>query len=152
MTRRTLQSRVTGLATVEFAICAPLLFLLLFATAEIGRLVYQYNTLTKAVRDGARYVASHSAVGSTRVVSITSQVATETQNLVVRGNTSASGTPVLPNFAPASVYVTGPGNGFVQVSATYTFQPVVASLPSFVSSQHINLAIPMRATVTLRAL
>lgn len=141
-----------GLAAVEFAICAPLLFLLLFATAEIGRLLFQYNTLTKAVRDGARYVATHSAVGTTRVVNITTQVKTETQNLVVRGNTTATGIPVLPSFAPASVAVTNAGNGFVSVSATYTFQPVFASLPTFVANTHLSLALPLSATVTLRAL
>lgn len=151
MTQR-LPKRMTGLATVEFAICAPILFLLMFSTAEVGRMLFQYNTLTKAVRDGARYVATHSAVGSTRLVNITSQVRTETQNLVVRGNTTASGTTLLPNFAPASVSVTNAGNGFVSVSATYTFQPVFTSLPTFVSSTRINLAVPLNASVTLRAL
>ncbi|MET0656800.1 MAG: TadE/TadG family type IV pilus assembly protein [Steroidobacteraceae bacterium] len=152
MMRTPLKTRVRGLATVEFAICAPLLLLLMFATAELGRLFFQYNTLTKAVRDGARYVATHSAVGTTRVVNITTQVRTATQNLVVGGNTSANGTPLLPNLTPANVSVTNPGNGFVTVSATYTFNPVLGSLPRFVSSGSINLAIPLSATVTLRAL
>ncbi len=60
-----------GIATIEFAICAPLLFFLMFATAELGRAIFQYNTLVKAVRDGARYVVNNASVGTTRVVNIT---------------------------------------------------------------------------------
>lgn len=151
MKRQSFNRRSAGIATVEFAICAPLLMLLMFATGELGRLYFQYNTLTKAVRDGARYVAARAA-GPTRIVNITTQIRTQTQNLVVRGNTGTTGTTVLPNLAPANVTVTNAGNGFVTVSATYTFVPVLASLPLFVSADSINLAIPMSATVTLRAL
>ena len=37
-----------GVAIIEFVITLPLLLLLLLATAEIGRALFQYNTLTKA--------------------------------------------------------------------------------------------------------
>ena len=141
-----------GIATVEFVICAPVLFLLMLGTAEVGRLMFQYNTLTKTVRDGARYVASRAAVGTTRVVNITVPVRDETRNLVVTGNTAGTGSPLLPGFAVGSVTVSNAGNGFVSVTATYTFEPVLTSLPSFGSGASINLAMPLTATVIMRAL
>ncbi|MET0660986.1 MAG: TadE/TadG family type IV pilus assembly protein [Steroidobacteraceae bacterium] len=151
MMRRSLNTRADGIATIEFAICAPLLLLLMLATAEFGRLLVQYNSLTKAVRDGARYAAAN-ADGPARIVNITNALRTQTQNLVVRGNTTANGTPLLPNFAPGDVNVVNAGNGFVSVSATYTFIPVLASLPMLVSGDRVNLSIPLSATVTLRAI
>lgn len=141
-----------GVATIEFAICAPVLLLLMLATAEVGRVLFQYNTLTKTVRDGVRYTASKAAVGTTRIVDITTQVRDETRNLVVTGNTAGSGSPLLPGLAVGNVTVSNAGNGFVSVTATYTFQPVLTSLPSFGSGAPINLAIPLTATVVMRAL
>ena len=49
--------RQRGIATIEFAICAPILLLLMLATVEVGRMLIQYNTLNKAVRDDvARHI------------------------------------------------------------------------------------------------
>jgi Flp pilus assembly protein TadG len=142
-----------GVATIEFAICAPLLLLLLFATAEVGRLAYQYNTLTKAVRDGARFAVNEAAVGTTRVVNITPTVLTQTRNLVVSGNTSGTGTPLLPGLVVGNVTVTSDSNGFVTVSASYTFTPAIgATLATFGLGDPINLAAPLTATVVMRAL
>jgi Flp pilus assembly protein TadG len=155
MTARTkpIARNCRGLATIEFAICAPLLVLLVFATAEVGRLIYQYNTLTKAVRDGARFAVNEAAVGTTRVVNITPLVRTQTRNLVVTGNVSGSGAPLLPGLAAANVTVTNDANGFVTVSAAYTFLPAIgATLPTFGLGDPINLAAPLTATVVMRAL
>lgn len=44
----------SGSAMVEFAIIAPLLFLLLFAIIDFGRALFLMNNLTSAVREGAR--------------------------------------------------------------------------------------------------
>jgi Flp pilus assembly protein TadG len=46
-----------GAALVEFSIISPLLFVLMFGFAEMGRLLYQQNQLTKQVTTGARYIA-----------------------------------------------------------------------------------------------
>jgi Flp pilus assembly protein TadG len=146
--------RARGVATVEFAISVPVLLILMLATAEVGRVLFQYNTLTKAVRDGARYTASKASVGSTRVVNITTQIRNETRNLVVTGNTAGSGSPVLTGFAVGNVTVSDAGNGFISVSATYTFAPVLSSLPTFGfgTGSAINLAMPLTATVVMRTL
>lgn len=150
-----MQSRrhARGVATIEFAICAPLLLLLMLATAEIGRVLFQYNTLVKAVRDGVRYVATHASVGSTRIVNITAARRTQTQNLVVTGNTAGTGSALLPGFTAANVTVIDAGNGFVSVAATYTYVPMLgATLPTFELGAPINVRIPLNATVVMRAL
>jgi Flp pilus assembly protein TadG len=77
MSSRTVRTvgRQSGLAAVEFAITLPVLLLLMLGTAELGRMLSQYDTLTKSVRDGCRYVASQTSIvgGTTNVVSITPQ-------------------------------------------------------------------------------
>ena len=144
--------RQRGVATIEFAICAPLLIFLLLATAEIGRLLFQYNALAKSVRDGGRFVASASA-NTTQVPNITNTVRTQTQNLVVTGNSAGTGSAILPGFATDDVNVQIVSNVFVSVSATYDYQPMLgASLPTFGLGDSINLSIPLTATVVMRVL
>jgi Flp pilus assembly protein TadG len=144
--------RQSGLAAVEFVIVAPLLLLLMLATAELGRLISQYDTLGKAVRDGARYAATKAAVGTTRLVNISAQVAAESTNLVVTGQI-AGGTALLPGLNASAVTVADAGNGYVSVSATYTYQPMVAaSLPTFGFGPRVSLTFPLTATVLMRAL
>jgi Flp pilus assembly protein TadG len=145
--------RQRGVATIEFAICAPVLLLLMLATAEVGRMLIQANTLSKAVRDGARYTARDAANGSTGTVLITNTVRTNTQNLVVTGTMAGTGTPLLPGLTVANVTVTNAGAGFIAVSATYTYQPLLgAALPTFGPSGAITTSVPLTATVVMRAL
>ena len=44
---------------VEFALVAPVFFLLLFAVIEGGRFILYYETLANATREGARYGIVH---------------------------------------------------------------------------------------------
>ena len=48
-----------GQSVLEFAMVLPLMLLIVFGIIEFGRAYYQYNTLTKAIRDGARYMSKH---------------------------------------------------------------------------------------------
>lgn len=147
------RSNQRGLAMIEFAISIPVLLFLMLATAEIGRILFQYNTLAKAVRDGGRYAATNAAVGTTRVVNITETVRTETRNLVVTGNRLGTGAALLPGLNVNNVTVTDAGNGFVQVAATYTYIPMLgATLPTFGLGAPVNLTMTLPATVVMRAL
>jgi len=47
-----------GVAAVEFAIVLVPLLTLAFGVTELGRAAYQYNTVTKGVRDAARYLTT----------------------------------------------------------------------------------------------
>lgn len=120
-----------GLAIVEFAVTMPLVLFLLFATAEIGRALYQYSALTKAVRDGARYIADRAADAS-GVVVVTATDQDDTRKLTVYGNTAGTGAAVLPGFVTNNVTVVREGTtDYVRVTATYTFRPLFVTIPSF---------------------
>lgn len=80
-----------GVALIEFALVLPLLLILTFITTEFGRALYQYNTLTKAVRDASRYL-------SVQDPSIETNdplgLITNAKNLVVFGNVDGTGNPL----------------------------------------------------------
>jgi TadE-like protein len=44
---------------VEFALAAPILFLVVIATFEFGRFIFYYELLNNATREGARYAIVH---------------------------------------------------------------------------------------------
>ena len=46
---------------VEFALVAPMFFLLLFGIIEAGRFIFYYETLNHATREGARYAIVNGA-------------------------------------------------------------------------------------------
>ena len=48
-------------AMVEFALVAPMFFLLLFGIIEAGRFIFYYETLNNATREGARYAIVNGA-------------------------------------------------------------------------------------------
>lgn len=151
---RAWRERERGTAILEFMIVAPLLFLLVFAGAELSRLVQHHETLIKTVRNAARYVASETA-GSLGVIVLTSDLIDDARNLAVYGNTGASGEPVLPGFVPTHVTVMSiPASQHIQVTANYTYQPLWGgTIPTFVSGGGaISLSLPMTATTIMRSL
>jgi Flp pilus assembly protein TadG len=48
-----------GQALVEFALVAPVFFLIVFAIIDFGRYVYYVQVLNNAAREGARYAIVH---------------------------------------------------------------------------------------------
>ena len=60
-TRRRQRSR--GQALAEFALVAPIFFLMLFAIIDFGRYAYYVQVLNNAAREGARYAIVHGAEG-----------------------------------------------------------------------------------------
>jgi hypothetical protein len=98
--RRYRQSGQSGQSLMEFAIVLPLLLLIAFGIIEFGRAYYQYNTLSKAIRNGARYMSFH-PYDNTNI--------SNAQNMVVYGQTSGGSTPVLPGLTPSMISVTPSG-------------------------------------------
>lgn len=149
----TSRSRQRGSAAVEAAIGLPVVLFLMLAGAELGRVISQYNTLTKSARDACRYVASNASAGTTGLVSITSQLQTAAANLVVTGNVSGTGSALLPGLVAGNVTVSDAGGGFVSVSVTYTYQPMLgAKLPTFGFGTAPSLAVPLNVGIIMRAL
>lgn len=54
-----IRRRQRGQALVEFAMIAPIFFVLLIAIFDIGRIVWAHNALENAAREGARYAIVH---------------------------------------------------------------------------------------------
>ena len=108
-----MKDKQTGVALVEFALVLPLLLLLTFIVTEYGRALYQYNTLTKSVRDAARYLS----------IQIPGTKITEAKNLVVYGNPAGTGTPLAIGLTSAKVEVVwNPPAGASPVINTVTVQ------------------------------
>ena len=137
-----------GLQLVEAAIVIPIFLLLFAATAEFGRFFYEYTTLAKAARGGARYL-------STNI--LTAAQKTAAQNMVVYGSTAASGDPVLPGLTPSHVVITQAGGSGV-VPATVTIQIVgyeydpIFDLGLFTGSDDLSLDVDVSPSVTMRYL
>jgi Flp pilus assembly protein TadG len=108
-----------GSTLVEFAIGVTVFVTALFAVLEFGRALWVHNALADAARRGARYAVLHSASDSAGV-----------KNVVVYGDASGAGQPMLNNLSTANVIVTynnfGLNDGTVSVSIeNYQFQFVV---------------------------
>ncbi len=56
--------RRAGATTVEFAVVAILLFMMLFAILEYGRFLFMYHLTQNAARDGARFATVHTNGGT----------------------------------------------------------------------------------------
>lgn len=96
---------------VEFAIMLPMLLLLLFGVTELGRALYQQNTLYKSVAGGARYLARTNetlddedgcSTGGTWETNLITA-----ENLIVYGNTTGAGEPLLPHLDDEDVITIG---------------------------------------------
>ena len=97
---------------MEFAVVAPVFFLLVFGMIEYGRMVMVYQVLTNASREGARVAVLDGAT----TASVTAQVNTYLSNGTITGAT-VTVTPNPPSTAefgdPVTVTVSIP---FSQVS------------------------------------
>jgi Flp pilus assembly protein TadG len=63
MMARRRRHRALGQALAEFALVAPIFFLMLFAIIDFGRYVYYVQILNNAAREGARYAIVHGDLG-----------------------------------------------------------------------------------------
>lgn len=146
-------NRQRGTVAVETAIVLPLLLFLFVATAEVGRVFMQYNTLEKGVRDAARYLANNAINGFTGVINITNALDTATKNLARYGNVTGAGETLLPTYTAAMLAVDVPDADHVTVIANYPYQPMLFdNLPSFGFGPNISMLFTMQASVTVRAL
>jgi TadE-like protein len=111
--------RSTGQALVEFAIVAPVFFLLLFAIIEAGRFILYYETLNNATREGARYAIVNGAN------SLTCPTGPPAPKSVACDPTGAH---VVQRVKDAAFNVMGTGVT-VTVFATYTYHALVPLVP-----------------------
>lgn len=146
------RGRCRGAALVEFVLVAPLLLLMMLGVAELGRALFEYNSLTKAVREGARYMAGN-APGTMNVLVVTQQLRTETENLIIYGFPTGGARPLVSGLAPQNITIEQIGNDSVRVSADMQFAPAVFQyLPGFHYGPDLPLSFRLRASTTMRLL
>ena len=142
-----------GAVLVEMALVTPILLAMMVATAEVTRMFVDHNTLTKAVRNGARHVAGNAFQGTTGIVAVGGVLVVEAQNLVVFGNIAGIGSPVLTGLTVADVTVIDAGGNNIRVTASHTLAGMLGPvMRSFTGGPDINMTHNLQATVTMRAL
>jgi hypothetical protein len=155
------RSRIRGLVRneqgaqlAELAIVLPVLLILFAATAEFGRYFYEYTTLSKAARIGARYLVT---------AKVNCFEANQARNLVVFGNTAGTGSPIIENLALENVTVTPndlacTGGTPPGVPPTITVQitgyqhRTLFNLGGLMRSSTFNLNVDVKPSVTMRYL
>ncbi len=123
-----------GIAAVEFTLLLPLMLLFIAAIGEFGNILIKYNTLSKAVQNGAR-IAVTDVYGTANSDAIASD--SDISNAVIYGSKS----PVdgaLPALEGITVTVKQEGN-VVTVTATYPYQALMAALLDNIISQKVTL-------------
>jgi Flp pilus assembly protein TadG len=145
--RRTVNDE-RGVQLVELAIVIPILVMLFATTAEFGRYFYEYTTLAKASRAGARYLAT-AAVNSTED--------TKAKNLVVFGNAAGTGSPVLSGMTVSNVSITRQGGVpvlpqtvTVQITS-FKHQPIF-DLGALTKVTSLSTNVDVKPSVTMRYL
>src|SRR5687767_11428209 len=137
-----------GVQLVELAIVLPIFVMLFGATAEFGRYFYEYSTLAKASRAGARFLTT-SAVNSTEDA--------KAKNIVVYGNSAGTGSPILPGMTTANVVITRQGGVPVLPQTvtvridTFKHQPIF-DLGKITKIDTFSLNVDVKPSVTMRYL
>lgn len=131
---RILKRRESGQALVEFSMVGIVFLIIVFGIIDVGRAVWNYNTLAEATREGTRYAIVHGADSTdpsgpgsayftapetdTQITAAVEQFAAglDTSNLTVLaewpdGTTDAGST--------------------IQVTAQYTYEPIFGFLSIF---------------------
>jgi Flp pilus assembly protein TadG len=137
-----LSTNERGAAAVEMALVLPLLFLLGFGAVELARTIWQYQIVTKGVRDGVRYLTrvpvTCAAIGPGGTFS---DADLEAARNLVKSGTKTAATPIVPTYADAVFQITvdcrdaaalGLNGGaympVVRMTVQYPFQEWFASL------------------------
>lgn len=149
-------SKQKGLAAIEFTLILPFFFMLIFVTAEFGRMFYQYNALNKSVRDGARYLSRFARPNDSDVLQITEMLETQAKNLVFYGDiVTSEGTALLPNLNIANVEITT-ADPFITMKVEYDWKTIfhsdTNSLEMFGISDNLDLNFKLVASYTVAAL
>lgn len=144
-----------GIAIVEFTLVLPVMLLLIYATAEFSRVLYQYNLLTQLTRDAGRYIslAGHAIPDTTGVVDLTDEIKTETRNILLYGTRFSGSTPLLDGLNVADISITEVGAGIIVISVSYDWSPIVGDvMPTFGFGADIDLSFNLNTAYAVRAI
>lgn len=149
--------RQTGVAAVELALLIVPLLIMSAGVLEIGRALYQYNSLTKSVRNASRFLSIQSPADA-------DYPADTAKCLAVFGNSGCTGEPVAPGLTTAMIEICNPvdasacaGNSYSSVETGfgtinlvevrivgYPFKPFLPGLSSVAPVVFDNIGSTMR--------
>ncbi|CAJ91862.1 Flp pilus assembly protein TadG, includes N-terminal TadE domain [Cupriavidus necator] len=92
------RSKLRGVVAVEFALVLVPLLILVTGVAEYGRAIYQYNALTKATRDAARFLSQYAPSEPNYPVD-------QAKCIAVYGKTTCGGAALVNGLSPSMVVV-----------------------------------------------
>ena len=139
-----------GASMVEFAIVAPLLFLLIFGIIEFGLIMYDQAVITNASREGARFAAMYYTDTNGNPLRRTpAQVQTYVQTYVTNYLISFANSPSVT--VSANIDQSDSGVGYVQsVTVSYPYQFLVfQSLIQLIKGSTTN-PLTLTATTVMR--
>jgi Flp pilus assembly protein TadG len=79
-----------GQALTEVAMVAPLFFLMVFGTIDIGRVIWANDVVAGAAREGARYASVHAGHADLTEVVTPADIRAHALNYVIAGGASPS--------------------------------------------------------------
>jgi len=125
-----------GASAVEFAIVAPVFFLLIFGMIEYGRLVMVQQILTNATREGARRAVLQDAT--------LSAVKTVVKNYLTNASINGNDPNLVINVVPDPQLATA-NDESITVSLTLPFKDVSwLPAPMFLKNTNLNASSVMR--------
>lgn len=138
----------SGLQLVELTLVIPIFLMLLGATAEFGRYFYEYTTLAKAARVGARYLTT-AQVGAAEDATA--------KNIIVYGNPNGTGSPILTGLSTSNIEIVREGGvpvlpHRVRVDiVNYKHQPIF-DLGKLTNITGLSTNVDVKPSVTMRYL
>jgi len=129
--------RLSGQAMVEFALVMPLLLILLLAIFDAGRVVFAYNSITNAAREGARLAIVNQDAASVRARANGQVAIADTSP----GAVTISFYKAVPNADPTTNDACSPLSAGCVVVVAYeaTLQPITPIISNIVFSSGITL-------------
>jgi Flp pilus assembly protein TadG len=142
-----------GTQLVELAVVLPIFLLMFAAVAEFGRFYYEYTTLAKGTRVGARFLATARTNGLDDLAA---------KNLVVYGNTAGTGSPIISGLTTDNVTISRLNSAGIQQNGgvprtvgvqitTYKYTPIF-NLGKLTNDTSLSLNIEVKPSVTMRYL
>lgn len=125
--RRLRPSSERSQALVEFAFVGIIFFLLIFGFVDVGRAVWNYNTLAQATREGTRYAIVHGANAPTPVGPGTGSYTAPSTDTNVTQQVEQYAAGLNPSRVTVESQWLDGNNSFgsrVKVTTNYTYEPL----------------------------
>jgi Flp pilus assembly protein TadG len=116
------QRNFRGTSTLEFIVVLPFLFILMLTAVELSRMLFIYNTIVQATRDGARVAVVTEPFS-------TGPAITRINNILAASNITGASVDVSCSTGPCD----GVTESTVKVTVTVNFQTLFPLLSSMFS-------------------